>query len=39
MNIFGYAYKNETINKDNEKGIMNNIYYKINVTQFGVETA
>ena len=33
------AYKTEITEKDNEKGIKYDVNFKINVTQFGVETS
>ena len=39
INVFGYAYKNEMIEKDDYKGLKKDVSFKINVTQFGVETA
>lgn len=32
INIFGFAYKTEIIQKDNEKGIKDDVNFKINVT-------
>ena len=37
--IMGYAYKNESIEKDQKKGIKDNNQFKVSVTNFGVETS
>ena len=39
INVFGYAYKSEVIEKDDEKGLKENYNFKISNTNFGVETA
>lgn len=37
--IMGYAYKNESIEMDQKKGISKNNQFKVSVTNFGVETS
>ena len=37
--MFGYAYKSEVIEKDDEKGLKENFNFKLSNTNFGVETA
>jgi len=32
INVFGYAYKNEMIEKDDYKGLKKDVSFKINVT-------
>ena len=32
INVFGYAYKNEIIERDDSKGLMQDVTFKINVT-------
>jgi hypothetical protein len=39
INVFGYAYKSEVIEKDDEKGLKENYNFKNSNTNFGVETA
>jgi hypothetical protein len=39
INVFGYAYKSEVIEKDDEKGLKLDYNFKISNTNFGVETA
>ena len=35
INVFGFAFKNETIEKDDKKGLKYDNTFKISITNFG----
>ena len=39
INVLGFAYKNEAIEKDDSKGLKYDNSFKVSITNFGVETS